>query len=339
MKKISSAHLLLVILLVLQTVFSLVVGLTHLSLPVVPALLASQLMLILPFGVYCIATRQNPLKLIRFKKISGGTVAMALLVILFSYPVVMVLNMISMLFVDNAMMNVMPSTLSLGLPLALLLMAVVPAVVEETVFRGTIYNTYSRRKPLAGIFLSALVFGLMHMNFNQMPYAIYLGIVMAFMVEASDSIVTSMLMHFTINGVSTVISFFSMKILSGFSGGAAELSDAYGELLKESGLSDQLGGDASGLLSDTLSPELLRQMLGSLILIAVVCLVIVAALIYVTFIINHRQPKAILLARHEDTAMVAGLKGRMRKNRMIDIFLVIFIIYTLSQCILSAVFV
>lgn len=337
MKKISSAHLLLVLLLVLQTVFSLIVGLTHISLPVVPALLASQLMLIIPFAIYCMVTRQNPLKLIRFKKISGGTVAMALLIILFSYPVVMVLNMISMLFVDNAMMNVMPSALSLGLPLAVLLMAVVPAVVEETVFRGTIYNTYSRRKPLAGIFLSALVFGLMHMNFNQMPYAIYLGIVMAFMVEASDSIVTSMLMHFTINGTSTVISFFSMKILSNLSGITSELSDAYGDLLDESGLSGQLGGDASGLLSDTLSPELLRQMLGSLVLIALVCLVIVAVLIYVTFIINHRQPKAIFSAQHEDTAMVPGLKGRMRKNRMIDIFLIIFIIYTLSQCILSAV--
>lgn len=337
MKKISSAHLLLVLLLVLQTVFSLIVGLTHISLPVVPALLVSQLMLIIPFAVYCIVTRQNPLKLIRLKKISGGTVAMALLVILFSYPVVMVLNMISMLFVDNAMINVMPSALSLGLPLAVLLMAVVPAVVEETVFRGTIYNTYSRRRPLAGIFLSALVFGLMHMNFNQMPYAIYLGIVMAFMVEASDSIVTSMLMHFTINGTSTVISFFSMNMLSNLSGASSELSDVYGDLLDESGLSDKLGGDASGLLFDTLSPELLRNMLGSLILIAVVCLVIVAALIYVTFIINHRQPKAIFSAQHEETAMVAGLGGRMRKNRMIDIFLVIFIIYTLSQCIISAV--
>lgn len=337
MKKISSAHLLLVLLLVLQTVFGLIIGLTHISLPVVPALLASQLMLIIPFAIYCMVTRQNPLKLIRFKKISGGTVAMALLIILFSYPVVMVLNMISMLFVDNAMMNVMPSALSLGLPLAVLLMAVVPAVVEETVFRGTIYNTYSHRRPLAGIFLSALVFGLMHMNFNQMPYAIYLGIVMAFMVEASDSIVTSMLMHFTINGTSTVISFFSMQILSKFSGASSELSDIYGDMLDESGLSEQLGGDASGLLSDTLSPELLRQMLGSMVLIAVVCLVIVAVLIYVTFIINHRQPKAIFSARHEDTAMVAGLKGRMRKNRMIDIFLIIFIIYTLSQCILSAV--
>ncbi len=39
-------------------------------------------------------------------------------------------------------------------------------------------------------------FRTLHLNFNQMPYAVYLGIVFALMVEATGSIYTSMLMHF-----------------------------------------------------------------------------------------------------------------------------------------------
>ena len=317
MKKISSAHLLLVVLVALQLAVSLIVGLLvgrfGISLPVVFSLLISQLTLILPFAVYCIITRSNPLKLIRFKKIGGGTVAMALLVILFSYPVIIVLNMISMMFVDNAMMDIMPSAVSMGLPLAVLFMAVIPSIVEETVFRGTIYNTYSRRKPLAGIFLSALIFGLMHMNFNQMPYAFYMGIVMAFMLEASDSIVTTMIMHFTLNGFSTVISYLSMNVLNN---------------LADNGLTSELTGSYS---------QVYMEMLGPLLAVAVVALVIVAVLIYVTFVINHRNPKLKFSAPHEDTAYVAGLGGKMKKNRMVDIFLAIFVIYALIQCILSAV--
>ncbi len=313
MKKISSAHLLLLILVVLQLAVGLIVGLLGIPLPVVVTLLISQVTLILPFGVYCIITRSNPLKLIRFKKIGGGTVAMALLVILFSYPVIMVLNMISMMFVDNAMMDIMPSAVSMGLPLAVLFMAVIPAIVEETVFRGTLYNTYSRRKPLAGIFLSALVFGLMHMNFNQMPYAFYMGIVMAFMLEASDSIVTTMIMHFTLNGFSTVISYLSMNVLKNLAG---------------TGITSELSGTYS---------DVYMEMLGPLLAVAIVALVIVAVLIYVTFVINHRNPRRIFSDPHEDTAYVAGMGGKMKKNRMIDIFLVIFIIYALVQCILSAI--
>ncbi len=151
-------------------------------------LFISQVSLILPLAVYCIATRSNPLTLIRFKKTKPVNIIMAILVMALSYPVIILLNFISMLFVDNAMASVLPSALNLGLIPAIILMALLPAIIEESVFRGSLYNTYSRRRPLAGVFFSAFLFGLMHMNFNQMPYAFFLGIIMALMLEATDSI-------------------------------------------------------------------------------------------------------------------------------------------------------
>lgn len=40
----------------------------------------------------------------------------------------------------------------------------------------------------------------MHMNFNQMAYAVVIGLIFGFVVEATGSIIPTMIMHFLING-------------------------------------------------------------------------------------------------------------------------------------------
>ena len=340
MKKISTAHLLLIAIIILQLLIKLIIPALNLALPSTLQLSLGQLSMIIPFAVYCIVSRQNPLKLIRFKKIRIRTVLLAVLVVVFSYPVVILLNVISMLFVDNAMAKVMPQILDFGLPVGMALIAVTPAIVEEAIFRGTLYNTYSRRKPLAGIFLSAFLFGLMHMNFNQMPYAIYLGIVMALMMEASDSIVTPMIMHFTMNGVSTLISFTAMSETAGSTVSGANtadfysiLSQAYQSALSEQGLN--MSEAEINQMVTSMMPKIIGQVISVLLMLTVIAIVIVGALIYLTFIANHRRPSQIFKAKHPETAFVEGRGGVMRKNRMIDIYLVVFVIYALVQCILS----
>ena len=53
--------------------------------------------------------------------------------------------------------------------------------------------------------MSGIFFGLMHMNFNQMAYAVVIGLIFGFVVEATGSIIPTMIMHFLINGFSVVI--------------------------------------------------------------------------------------------------------------------------------------
>ena len=43
------------------------------------------------------------------------------------------------------------------------------------------------------------------MNFNQMAYAVVIGLIFGFVVEATGSIIPPMIMHFLINGFSVVI--------------------------------------------------------------------------------------------------------------------------------------
>lgn len=338
MKKISTAHWLLVAILILRVLFF---GITMLyaritghalELPVWIMLLISQAFVILPFAIYCIATKSNPLKLIRFKKTKPVNVIMALLVMIFSYPVIVVLNLISMLFVDNAMAEVLPGVVSMGLPLGLLFMAAIPACVEETVFRGSIYNTYSRRKPLTGIFFSALLFGLMHMNFNQMPYAFFLGIILALMMEATDSIIIPMIMHFSLNGFTTLVSFMTdtSELTS-----QAESLDLKG-LLTEAAREAYSGQNMSPEQIDKMVPVIIGIVIAIFAIIAVAALAIVLALIFATFKINRRKPKEVLLATYEESLYVENARGKMRKNRMIDLPVILFMLYCIGQCIFSA---
>ncbi|WP_346698998.1 type II CAAX endopeptidase family protein [Catenibacillus scindens] len=343
MKKISTAHWLLVSIVVLQFVISLglaaAIRFLPVTIPVWAVLLISQVSLILPLTLYCAITRSNPLTLIRFKKTKPVNVIMALLVMTLSYPVIILLNFISMLFVDNAMASVLPSALNLGLIPAVILMALLPAIIEESVFRGSLYNTYSLRRPLAGVFFSAFLFGLMHMNFNQMPYAFFLGIIMALMLEATDSIITTMIMHFSLNGFTTVLSFFTAQ-----SGVSTQAGANFKETLLETYRETLAAQDFSGLspeeidaMAENMLPMALGIVIGILAVIAIAALAAVLALIYATFRINGRRPGEVLLAKHVENDYVQGFHGKMRKNAMLDLPVILFIIYGLEECIRSAV--
>ncbi len=336
MKKISSAHIILVLILVVQNVLSFGIFFSNINLPAVPLMILSQLTILLPFIVYCIIKKENPLKLIRFKKISIPTAILAVIVAICSYPVVMCLNLISMLFVENAMVDAMTEVLSLGIVPGILFMAAMPAVVEETIFRGVVYNTYSKRRPLAGVFLSAFLFGLMHMNFNQMPYACFLGIVMALLMEACDSIVAPMIFHFTLNGGSTLMSFLSIS--SGNAMEAAQATDFKSMLIESYRMPmTEAGLEISEAEINAMYPMLIAIIIIVFIIIALVAFAGVLALIYAVFRMNNRKPSVVFKTDHSDTAYIANRKGVMKKNRMIDFAVILFIGYSLVMCILNAI--
>ena len=307
MKKIATSHFLLVIILLCQFAMSGIIYGLNLDLPMAVSIVLSQLTIILPFVIYCIIKKENPFKVIRLKKIKFSTALLAVGIAVFSYPVVVLLNMVSMIFVENAMIKVMPDVLAMGLIPGLLLMAFLPAMVEETIFRGMVYNTYSKRRPIIGILLSALLFGLMHMNFNQLPYALYLGIIMALVMEACDSIVAPMIVHFTMNATSSTLAFLTKDSLE----------------------------EAAGASSD-LFPTLMAGVIAVYAVLALIALAIVITLIYAVFRSNNRLPRQVFKVDHSDTAYVMKKDGSMKKNRMIDIWLVIFIVYTLYECLVSA---
>ncbi len=173
-------------------------------------MILSQILIVLPSVLYLKINNINIVSGIRLNKINVGNV---ILIILFTYlitPLMGLINLLSTRVVSNSTVEIMSQiTSENSLLLSLLLVAVVPCILEETVYRGIFYNEYRKVSVVKGIFLSGFLFGIIHGNFNQFSYAFAMGIIFALLIEATDSILSTMIVHFFINATSV----FGMYLL------------------------------------------------------------------------------------------------------------------------------
>jgi sodium transport system permease protein len=91
----------------------------------------------------------------------------------------------------------------------ILLIAVTPAICEELVFRGVLLQGLARELSMArAVVGSALVFAAFHLSFETVIRFLptfWLGLLMAFVVWHTRSLVASMLMHFINNATAVVL--------------------------------------------------------------------------------------------------------------------------------------
>lgn len=196
------------------------------------SLIFSQALLILPVMLYMLIKKINPLRLISHKRADFFTLIMTMLFVMGIMPLVTFLNAFSMIFTENTVSNMASEMMSNSLLLNLILMAVMPAVFEEFVFRGILYHSYKEKSITYAAILSGIMFGLMHLNFNQFSYAFVLGIAFAFLLEATDSIYTTMLGHFMINANSVLSLKLVEKMYSGLKNNNVQMQD-YTEILNQ----------------------------------------------------------------------------------------------------------
>ncbi|WP_161606229.1 CPBP family intramembrane glutamic endopeptidase [Microlunatus speluncae] len=92
----------------------------------------------------------------------------------------------------------------LSLAVTLVLGAGLTGLGEEVFFRGVVANVLWRYGAWAGIFLSAIIFAVVH-GFNLiLPIALVVGIVNAILFRRSGSIWTCVIVHVMYNGISNV---------------------------------------------------------------------------------------------------------------------------------------
>lgn len=84
--------------------------------------------------------------------------------------------------------------------------AILPAICEEFLHRGVLFNGLKEIGIKKAILISSLMFGLLHFNINQFFYATILGMLMALVSVVSKSIYPAMIIHFTNNAISVYLS-------------------------------------------------------------------------------------------------------------------------------------
>ena len=97
--------------------------------------------------------------------------------------------------------------------LAVFVMALLPAIGEELLMRGTVVPAMTSRGTWFGIFISALLFALMHNNPMQTVYQFCLGVVLALVFMSSRSVVPCMILHFLSNLITLILTAYLPQVI------------------------------------------------------------------------------------------------------------------------------
>jgi sodium transport system permease protein len=101
---------------------------------------------------------------------------------------------------------------NLTLTYQLVVIAAIPAVVEELLFRGLFLSSFlEHMKPLRAMVFTSLMFAVMHFSLLKMFPTFMLGMVFAYTVYRTNSILPAIALHFINNGFSVVGTYFLLN--------------------------------------------------------------------------------------------------------------------------------
>lgn len=187
-----------------------------LELGIILNLVISQLMMIVPTFFFALFSKNGLNEMLGYHKIK---ISSALMIVLFAYlimPLTTAINAISMLFVDNTVNDMSGEILQISFPVMLFLVGIFGPFCEELVFRGMIFGGYKKSGSVFwAIILSSIVFGLMHLNFNQAAYAIVIGVLFSLLVEATGSLWASTIAHMVFNATEVCMMFLAERLMPG----------------------------------------------------------------------------------------------------------------------------
>ncbi|MGN0613383.1 MAG: lysostaphin resistance A-like protein [Porcipelethomonas sp.] len=121
-------------------------------------------------------------------------------------------NLVQGVDVVGSSQDLMTFSSNKSMLLSLLYMCVVAPVTEEFFCRGFVLKTFSKVSQRFGIFMSAFFFGISHGNIAQFALAFTLGIFMGYIDIRHNSLLPSVLVHFSTNALSAaslIIAHFS----------------------------------------------------------------------------------------------------------------------------------
>lgn len=190
---------------IVSILFSRIIYSNGIALPLWLNLIISQCILLIPALIYVLVMKIDIIKCIPYRKIKLSDAVSSLLIGYCLVPLVLLINVISSVFATNYLNSSTTEISQYPFVIQLLLMAFLPTIAEEFVFRGLFYHSYRKNGILGAAILSGVIFGAIHLNINQFCYACVMGMVFALMVEITGSMFSSMLAHFAVNSYSIIM--------------------------------------------------------------------------------------------------------------------------------------
>ena len=137
-----------------------------------------------------------------FGEVSGKTIALSIPLIVAG---MIFINLCSEFIVLPDMMQDTFRAMSRNV-FGIISIAIMAPLVEELLFRGAIQGHLQRKgmKPLYAILIASAVFGIVHMNPIQIPFAFAIGMIFGWLYYRTGSVVPGMIGHFINNSIATI---------------------------------------------------------------------------------------------------------------------------------------
>ena len=164
--------------------------------------------------------------IIPFKRIKISSALLTVLYVVLLFPLVTFINSVSMLFVDNTVVGLSDQILGMPMWQMFISIGLLGPFVEEIVFRGFFLQSYQRTGRIIGsMILSSILFGMMHMNFNQFAYGAVMGLMLSLLVEATGSVLTSFIAHATFNSIEVILMYATSDVIDNAENMLTELEE------------------------------------------------------------------------------------------------------------------
>ena len=101
-----------------------------------------------------------------------------------------------------------------GLVVSILIVAVLPAVCEEFLFRGAILSAFEANGTRYAILFSTVLFALLHGSLIGLPAQFIVGLIIAFVVVCTDSVYAGVIYHTVHNAASLIMQFVQQRSIT-----------------------------------------------------------------------------------------------------------------------------
>ena len=98
--------------------------------------------------------------------------------------------------------------------LNIILLAGVPAILEELIFRGVILNGYKKLGAVPAMVITSLLFALIHGSVQQFVFPLLFGLILSFAALKTGSVLAPIIIHFVNNALVVILNYvnFSFEI-------------------------------------------------------------------------------------------------------------------------------
>ena len=178
----------------------------------IPGLIITELGFLALAVIYCLIRRVKIKEVFPVKKVKAREIFGCILLVLGTFPVSLMLVAITAIVFPASKSEITDLSSfiygNLNFPLAVLIVALLPAICEEAIHRGAILSNFRGLKhDWVIVLIMGLFFGINHMSVLRFLTTMTLGLILSYVVVKKNNIILSMIMHFTNNMISVCLTY------------------------------------------------------------------------------------------------------------------------------------